>query len=272
MIETSQYTIDVLTKGHDLWRLTAAGRSQTFAAPTFEIDGEPVTCRLTQASQVAQPQRIFGEVIEHRYIGNVIEHPHLRLELVFRVADASPVVRFRYVLHSDRPAALTKTAGRDVLQYLATPLPERQAPAADAPRVTEVRLSEFFDTVHSYCPTEHAVDERHFEHAQALMGPILLAGDGESTLLLAYEHGSQVPDAFVHYQLAPDRTVTLAAVKGNYYAGQPIGPGAPYQTIWLDAALTAGDQDAAASAFRRFVLAHMSPNAESRRPYIFYNT
>ena len=34
------------------------------------------------------------------------------------------------------------------------------------------------------------------------MGPILIGSDGRRTLLLAYEHGSQAPDAFLRFDLA----------------------------------------------------------------------
>ena len=35
------------------------------------------------------------------------------------------------------------------------------------------------------------------------MGPMPEAGDGQSTFILAYEHGSQFPDRFLEFRLEP---------------------------------------------------------------------
>jgi len=62
----------------------------------------------------------------------------------------------------------------------------------------------------------------------------------------------------------------LRAVRGNYYDGYDLKKG--YETIWFDVGIAAGNIDELAKAWREFVLRWMSPNAESRKPYIFYNT
>ena len=82
------------------------------------------------------------------------------------------------------------------------------------------------------------------------MGPILAATDGRRSFLLAYEHGSEVPDAFLEYRLSPDRNVRLTAVKGNYFPGQTIDADHPYQTIWLETAAQEGGLDELASTYR----------------------
>ena len=69
--------------------------------------------------------------------------------------------------------------------------------------------------------------DSHFEAGLSAMGPILAATDGKRTLLLAYEHGSQAPDAFVRFDLAPGRRVTLRAVKGSYWPGPDRGRRSP---------------------------------------------
>jgi alpha-galactosidase len=79
------------------------------------------------------------------------------------------------------------------------------------------------------------------------MGPILAATDSHRSFLLAYEHGSQVPDAFLQYQLSPDRSVRLTAVKGNYVSGQTVDANHPFQTIWMETAATQGGIDQLAS-------------------------
>jgi len=249
-----------------LWRYTvqATGARLDIAPPTFEVDGRAVTATVV-AWDDATPSRTLGNgIAECRFAGTVADDQGLSLELVLRFSE-SPILRFRYALRSKTARRLTKTSGRDNLTYL-------RASFAGLPQVTEVRVAEFNEMVHSYCLSEREIAPRHFDDGMIVMGPILVGSDGAHSRLLAYEHGSQVPDAFLHYELRPDRNVALRAVKGNYWDGQVIDVEHPYETLWLQAAVVAGDTDALAAAYRDFVLRHQTLNAASRRPYIFYNT
>ena len=89
---------------------------------------------------------------------------------------------------------------------------------------------------------------------------------------MAYEHGAQVPDAFLRYRLSPNRNVRLTAVKGNYVSGQMIDAHHSYQSLWMQTAAEEGGIDQLASHYRRFVLKYMTQNPATRKPYIFYNT
>jgi len=100
----------------------------------------------------------------------------------------------------------------------------------------------------------------------------MVGSDGSNSLLVAYEHGSQVPDKFLEYKLSPDKSITLKAFKGNYYNGFQVDNTHSYQTIWFETGAVAGDIDLLAGNYRNFVLHYMSLNSESRKPYIFYNT
>ena len=120
--------------------------------------------------------------------------------------------------------------------------------------------------------SENTIDARYFQDGGNVMGPIMAATDGQRSFLAAYEHGSQVPDAFLRFQLSPDRSIRLTAVKGNYVPGQVLDAEHPFTSIWMDTASTAGGIDALASAWRRFVLKSMAQNLATRKPYIFYNT
>jgi alpha-galactosidase len=104
------------------------------------------------------------------------------------------------------------------------------------------------------------------------MGPIIAGQSATHSFLLAYEHGSQSPDAFLEFRLNKDKRVGLHAVKGNYASSTEICPGRPFETIWLQAAIVQGDNAALAEAYRDFVLRWQTSNRESRQPYIFYNT
>jgi alpha-galactosidase len=260
----SLFEISVQERGETLWTLHLRGSNNThqFNPPLFEIDGQshiatPIGLRELPARQISHG------TTERRFSGGVTGDPGASLELIFRVADNDPVVRFCYRLQFSQPRALTRTGQTDRLEYLRTSF-------ASLPRVTEVRLSEFNEVTHSYTPSERNVPESSFADRLRLMGPILLGEDTKgSTLLLTYEHGSTTPDAFLQFQLDPSRQVSLQAVKGNYAPGQKIEE---YQTVWMDAAITTGGIDAAAKAFRTHLLRWTTPQGESRRPYIFYNT
>jgi len=266
-METAKYSIEMVGTAACLWRYTekASGRALEIAPPAFEVDGQLVVATVSEAQPVGEPQQVWPGVTEHVYGGAVADEPRLRLELVFRVADESPVVRFQYRLCCAERGALTKEVGRDNLRYLGLSL-------ESWPDCREVRLGEFDESAHSYVPVERPVPAGFFEHGEALIGPLLLAGDDEAWILAAYEHGAQAPDTFVEYGLTPGRRVEMRAVKGNYWAGQPVDAGHPYETIWLELAVVPGSQDDLADAYRDFALRWLSPNAESRSPLIFYNT
>ena len=292
------FTIEILGHENALWRYTvhSSGRAVDVAAPAFEIDGALVPAALDGIHPVGDPRALSNGAVEHTYRGAMRALPDLALDMVFRIAKDNPTLRFQYCLNpadqASTPHTLTKTTGEDRLHYLSLSL-------SGLDRCREIRLSEFDESVHSFHPTERDLPPRAFAHQLAAMGPLLVAGDDTHALLVAYEHGSQVPDAFVHYRLGRDRRVVLCAVKGNYYDGRPLTPAAPYETIWLQLACigpgsapgSAGHQpglgtppeSAPGSAehqlglflaqhYRRFVLHHMTLNAESRQPYIFYNT
>lgn len=266
-INTDQYRIDVQGAGEVLWTYTSAddGRPIPVTGPVFQVDGRAVATRLKDVKPAARPAPIGDIGTEHRFRGTFTEHPHLTLEIVFRLAKESPVVRFRYVLKSVTPCALTKASGRDELTYLGLSL-------ADLSMATEVQISNFNEMVHSYGLAENDLAPSHFQNRVPVMGPILTAGDGARSILVAYEHGSPVPDAFLQYSLAPDRNVELQAVKGNYYHGQAVAKDSPYETIWMQLAAVKGDANALAREYRTFVLRHQTANKGSRRPHIFYNT
>ena len=247
--------------------------------PVFPIEGAARIGLPRRLAPVGEPANVFGGVREYRFAGHLADEPDgtpspLTLELVFRLADASPVVRFRYVLRSGSPVRLTRPdgpGGADELTYLTTSLTE----LSELPDTTEVRFSEFSSLFHTFLPTETPLGERHFDNGVRLFGPLLAVTDtaiGGPSALLAYEHGSQAPDAFLAFDLSWPRGVSLRAVQGNYCDGQVVGPDQPFETPWFQMALVDGDADELAREYRTFVLRHLSPNAASRTPYVFCNT
>ena len=251
----------------DLWEYGAVhSRSvHRFAPPIFEINGKLIPGNVRHFSPSGLPTQLSNEVTEYDFEGALAQAPHLTLGIQFQVNEKTPVIRFRYTLKGDEQYMLTAVSGREKLTYLQTSLSE-------LPDAVEVSLSTFVQLTHSYTLSEKMIGDKDFEDSTTLMGPILAASDGHRSFLLAYEHGSPVPDEYIQFQLGAGRSVSLAAVKGNYIPDQPINADNGYRTVWMDTADVQGDMNRLASAFRTFVLTYMTQNTGSRRPYIFYNT
>ena len=250
-----------------LWQYGSRRGSSTFALapPTFEIDGKMISAEVHNLAQAGAPIHLNSGVVEYTLEGPLVHDSHLRLGITLQINDGAPVIRFRYVLHSDEPRRLSASRSSAGLTYLAAFL-------KDLPDVEEVMLSNFAGLTHSYTLSEIPLLKQDFDESITVMGPILAATNGRHSVLLAYEHGSQAPDAFLQYQLFRDRGIRLTAVKGNYISGQAINVSQPYQTIWFDTAVVEGGMNELASSYRRFVLRYMTRNQATRTPYIFYNT
>jgi alpha-galactosidase len=267
VLATKALRVELSGTEEALWRFLprSGAPAQAVAPPVFPLDGKPVTAVLTGLSRVGDPVLLPNGVFEHTFRGRFRDFPSLGLEIRFRLSEDGPILRFRYRLTSTRPHAFSRAGREDELTYLGTSL-------AGLPEAREVRLSEFVELFHSYTLAERDLPDSHFEARLTAMGPILAATDGKRTLLLAYEHGSQAPDAFVRFDLAPGRRVSLRAVKGSYWPGQAVDPAHPYDTVWMQAGLVAGDLAWTAEAYRAFVRTELSQNLETRAPRVHYNT
>ena len=261
-IHTPSFSIHI---GSGEWTYRAAtGQTLVLRPPLFNIDGRRLTASV--GSFTAGPVRSLSNgTREEIFTGVVTGDPTLRLGITFRWAEDNPMIRFRYTLTGTVPHRLTKPAGTDDLQYFSLSL-------ANYGRFKEVRLSDFDEKYHATRLEEVPLEGKDFDDSARLMGPMLEAGDGQSTFILAYEHGSQFPDRFLEFLLNPDKSVALQAVKGNYLDGQPLDKDHPYETIWLEAGGVAGGDEQLASAYRTFILKYISQNLDSRKPYIYYNT
>ncbi len=253
--ETPFYSLSV--GGAQALRYQPAGADEAIPAawPVFEIDGKIL-------SAAPEDFRLTGRT----FLNDSVElltlcgrfGDGLTLTMELRVCRHTPFVRFRYLLSADGGARLTKKNG-ERLTYLAYP------GARDAAR-TEVRLSEYDALAHAYRLREIPA----FGHENELMGPILTEQRGKFCMLTAYEHGSMYPDLYVCFaREAAD--LVIRAVKGNYWDGQPLRE-QPFEGVWLQLGAVRGDENALAKAYRAFQLSCCSLNAESRKPYIFYNT
>lgn len=248
------------------WRFDRGdGRSGTvFGFPRVEIDGKSVEMRVDAFSSELDAHEVFQGVYEEVFSGQVSGCAGLELAVAVRFSAESPVTRFKFIFRSARKCRMTKSGGADNLRYLSW---------RSGYDVLEVRLGSFNEQIHSYMLTEHKWDEADFETGMKLIGPILCWKNSDGTAALAaYEHGSQAPDAFVAFSLDGGGCAALDAQKGNYIPGTELSPSRAYETIWFETACTDGDFDGLAAVYRDFVLNWMSPNRESRKAYVFYNT
>ncbi len=266
-IHNSQVRINLSCGKGCLWQYRAGQRSDAyrFAPPEFSIDGNRVSALVPHFVQMGTLIHLDNGATEYSFAGALAEDPHLQLQVQLQINDETPVIRFRYTLKSDQLRTLTAPGGANSLTYFETSL--KGLPIAE-----EVSLSNFAQLTHSYTLSEQTIDDRSFADNATVMGPILTATDSHRSLLLAYEHGSQVPDAFLHFQLSPDRSSRLTAVKGNYVSGQRIDGDHSWRSLWMETAVVQGGVDQLASTYRRFVLKYMTQNMATRKPYIFYNT
>ena len=264
IISNSLVTVKIQNSADAIWVYQSGLIKQNIAPPVFEIDGKVITGIFSDFSLHSDTLN-NSQVIEYSVTGSLKELPDVKMILIFRMSEKNPFIRFRYILESEKEAKLTKSDGNDKINFFSTSFEK-------AGNIKEIRLSEFNDMVHSFCLSERDIEPKHFSNSSSFMGPLLISTDGSNSFLIGYEHGSQVPDRFLEFRLNPDRSVALQAVKGNYYNNYQINKTQAYKSIWFEAGAVAGDENLLAATYRDFVLHYMSPNSESRKPYIFYNT
>lgn len=258
-VNTSRYCLEI-GAGDSLLVYHCGHFRRALTGPTFEVDGHPLPPVFSSVCP-AGAKKLNASVTEYRFDCVYASRPELTLTLLVRAADASPIFKFKYLLHGE--GTLSKTQG-ERLDYCALQL-------ADPESATEVRFSEFNQMLHSFCMNEVPVKESLFAASMNIMGPLVAGSDGNHSFLLAYEHGSQYPEAFIHFALSPEKKMTLRAVKGNYIGGARLNEES-FESVWFDFGGVAGSVDDLAAAFREFQLKYTTLNIESRKPYIFYNT
>ena len=261
VVNTSFYSLKVGVPD-GLLEYGSCGSRNVLQGPVFEVDGTDLLPQFSSVYLVSHQKR-REEIREYRFEGVYSARPELKLSVILRVAEESPIIKFKYILRGNGSCCLTKNHG-ERLDYCSVRLKPEES-------LTEVRFSEFNQMIHSFCMNEVPVKVSSFKHGESVMGPLVAATDGKESFLLAYEHGSQYPDAFVHFALSADKDVCMRAVKGNYLPGTLLTDEG-FETIWFDFGAVSGGIEKLAAAFREFQLKYSTLNPESRKPYIFYNT
>ena len=261
LIRTPFYTLEIGT-AEALLVYQSGTFVRSLGGPVFEVDGQVLAPAFSSVTPISQ-KNLNDAVTEYQFDCVYTALPDLTLRLILRVADGSPILKFKYALKGNGAHRLTRSAG-EKLDYCTVSIAEEEA-------LTEVRFSEFNQMLHSFCMNEVPVKDSCFTNSFQVMGPLLAGTNETDSFLLAYEHGSQYPDAFIQFCFTPERRIVLSAKKGNYIAGAPLND-ASFETVWLDFGSVKGNVDDLAAAFREFQLKYATLNLESRKPYIFYNT
>lgn len=261
LIRTPFYTLEIGT-AEALLVYKSGTFVRSLGGPVFEVDGQVLAPAFSSVTPISQ-KNLNDAVTEYQFDCVYTALPDLTLRLILRVADGSPILKFKYALKGNGAHRLTRSAG-EKLDYCTVSIAEEEA-------LTEVRFSEFNQMLHSFCMNEVPVKDSCFTNSFQVMGPLLAGTNETDSFLLAYEHGSQYPDAFIQFCFTPERRIVLSAKKGNYIAGAPLND-ASFETVWLDFGSVKGNVDDLAAAFREFQLKYATLNLESRKPYIFYNT
>jgi alpha-galactosidase len=245
-----------------LWQVRGGdGTFRGIAAPKVTLDGRQI--ELMPSS--LQPETVTDAgagITEYVFSGPVRNQAELRLQVVFRLARGSHIIRFQYQLSTISGAF--RFSGEQP-EYLRVKLPA-------GARLREVQLGQFAGMFHSYTLETNELRPADLQPGRGVSGPVFTASDGQQTLILAYEHGSTVPESFLEFAPIDRFNVALRGVKGNVLSGEMIDSAHPWKSPWLEAGITGPSPDDAAHAYRSFILSGMTVRNETRRPYIFYNT
>jgi len=202
--------------------------------PTLELNGKLELLEVAAWQELEKPFLLRNGVMAYAFQG-ATQLKGITLQLYIRMAEASPVIRFRFALLSENEVKLTKTTGIDKLNYFTATLPT-------VALAKEIRFSEFNEKAHATHRTEAVLSEAMFENELSVMGPLMIAGDETHTFMLAYEHGSQYPDRFLEFQLHANASVSVQAVKTNYLDNQIISSENPYESLWFQVGAVAGGE------------------------------
>lgn len=220
------------------WRGPSIGpRALEVALPSFEIDGNLVEDWIVLSETQFQSA----------------SRPDIQLTLDRWLSEDGRVCRFRYRIHGN--GKFTKTTGKDQIRYLSLPGWNGD--------LTEIQVAHFDRNTNIYGPGETVYQAESRFAGQTHPGPILV---NNGTALVAYEHGGDTPNTFLHF-VNREEVLELWATKGNVYAGQPVD----YETVWFHLAV-GEDLDDLKRRYRQFFASEICPVEESRRPWIFYNT
>jgi alpha-galactosidase len=178
---------------------------------------------------------------------------------------ASQAIRFRYRLCAEKRFTLSKPANKDKLVYTRFSIQKSD--------VTELQFSQYIPHIHSYIPQFVPVDKTAIKYGVKAPGPALIFENSNGALAVGYEHGAQYPDSYLEFGLKDGDGIQIevSAKKGNYFDGQVIDGEHEFTSVWFHV-IPAENREDLFVAYRQYLGQWITQNAESRKPYVFYNT
>lgn len=247
----------------------ASNQSTMLSAPVFEVEGRSIGGGALRLAKYSDERSLPNGGTEVKLLYGFEDMADVTLTVYLRWFSQSPFIRFRYELSAYKSMKLTKKEGCDNVLYTGFTMPDI------GPSVTEIQFAQFVTNIHSFVPGFDLKNADELAEGCKFPGPIVYTESGKASCLLAYEHGAEYPDTYLamHAVSAGGATrIGIRAEKGNYYRGQDIGTGKPFMTPWFHFALCGGGKEELLRYYRDFLLKYICENAESRKPYIFYNT
>jgi alpha-galactosidase len=237
-------------------------------APRFEIDGRLIGGSEFELAGIECERglRNGGREICFKYMLPVM--PDIKMLLTLRVFPGSPFIRFKYSLASKMSLHMTKSFGKDNIEYTGLSTTGKW-------KLTEIQFSQFEKNVYSFIPGFQTIDVNELAEGLTYPGPISIMEHESCSCLLAYEHGAEYPESFLVFDASEDESglhIGIRANKGNYFADQIIELGHPFESPWFHFAICKGNMDDLFVYYRLFFLKFICENTESRKPYIYYNT
>src|ERR1700712_2588483 len=136
-IINSLYSITLFPSSGTIWQYRLLSNHETIdiKPPAFEIDGKSVPGTVT-GFKLHQEKDLRSGISVYVAEGSLKEDTTITLSVIFHVSEKTPVVRFCYRLTSNASHQLTKTNGRDNLNYFSVSFAQRAF-------AKEIRLSDF---------------------------------------------------------------------------------------------------------------------------------
>lgn len=163
------------------------GSRRAIKGPVFEVDGVDLNPDFSSFTLVSE-EMLTDNITQYRFDGVYAAKPGFILSLILRVANGSPVMKFKYILRGNGICRLTKSKG-ERLEYGSIQMRENEI-------LTEVRFSEFNAMLHSFCLNEMPVRESAFAQNMDLMGPWLQARTARKAFCLPMNTAPSIPMRF----------------------------------------------------------------------------
>lgn len=233
--KSKYFDIDLSTENNSL---SVNGLSLNL--PRYEVNNHIVEGRNFEFKKIINAKTLKNGVEESKLLFQYQNVHQLQLMIYLRYSSESPFVRIKYELKADNPIKLTKSLGKDNIQYVSF---EYKTPKA---KLAEIQLGQFDPLAHAYSPCLIEKDESELLNCtMEFLGSCAVAECEGSSILIAYEHGAHYLDTYLNFSCMYNQNklqVNVNALKGNYYDGQLIDEKHSMVSPWFHFAIIKGSR------------------------------